>query len=148
MKQARGCRAHRACRRTAGGSLSVAEHRLTAELKALRVEVITDLRWWLKHLSTSWRGTFVLATECAHPIMIKSDASGELGSGYYQLRDDGASPAWATWKWTPEQLTKWKHDMVTKELFPLVRAVEINGAQWFGRLLKAGADNQGCHATA
>ena len=90
------------------------------------------LRWRLR-APTPFAGT----------VTCKSDAAGEFGWGYHELTADPAEARWGQAKWSAEQLRDWEHDMVTKELYPLVEAIEANGAAWKGKGLKAGFDNTG-----
>ena len=47
------------------------------------------------------------------------------------------------WRWTAQQLREWQHDMVAKELYPLVQFIIKHGRKYPGRLIKVGTDNTG-----
>ena len=118
--------------------------RATAQVAHLQHECRADLKWWREHLlDPDWTGSRVLHPDSANPILIKSDASGEFSWGYHELTTDPAESRWGQAKWSAEQLRDWELDMVTKELYPLVEAIEAHGAAWKGNGLKAGFDNTG-----
>ena len=95
-----------------------------------------DAQWWLRRLhDPDWRGSRIWFDDAPAPVLVmKSDASGELGWGYHF---DGSFDFGG---WSSEQR---QHSILFKELFPVIQAAQRHGASWAGKLVRVGLDNTG-----
>lgn len=90
-----------------------------------------DLRWWLDY-ALSWNGVSVLALDPS-PLLVCTDASGTLGIG-----------GWWLDRWFSESLPA-RHvskDIQFKEAYAVLHALRCWGAEWRGRHVRFGVDNQ------
>ena len=101
----------------------------------LNAEFHLDLQWWLQFLST-WNGVYFWlfpGLSASHDLEVTSDASGSLGFGAY-FREEWFSGSWAT--------SQVSQSIAYKELFPVVIAAHVWGAQWARHHILFRSDNE------
>jgi hypothetical protein len=73
-------------------------------------------------------------------VLVKSDAAGEDGWGYYIMGLPGSQDAWGQGEWLPHELA-WS--ILAKELKPVVVCAREHGHKWKGKMVSFGVDNAG-----
>ena len=118
-----------------------------AVMEALVKETLKDFTTLRNFLAKNADGMSVVIDTAKQVtyIRIKSDAAGSAvrGWGYATTDDEGVHHAHDQGVWVGEQ-RGW--DILTKELFPVVEALEAHGEEWRGRVVMSGVDNAGLAA--
>ena len=107
-------------------------------------KVRAEWAWWLQRLrDKSWTGSRILELRAVQPVLIRSDAAGEDGHGYFVVPDaetDVDQVLWGQRPWRPGE-RDWSS--TAKELVPAAEALDKHAADWRGREIMFLFDNAG-----